>query len=361
MIGIIAEYNPFHYGHLHHLNEVKKLFPNKTICLILAGHFLNRGEVSIVNKWDKTTVALQYGIDLVIELPFLFSSQAADIYAYGAISLLNHLKCEHVIFGSECNDIEKLKKIASISDENISKYLKQGYNYPKSKSLLTKEMINEEITTPNDLLGVSYIKAITKLKSSIIPLTIKRTSDYHNQNLTNKITSASSIRNALKNKVDISNYVPTKDYIKSLDINDLFLILKHKIYFEDLTKYQTVDTNLSSLLKKHIVSSSTITELIEKVKNKNNTYNKIKRSIVHILVNLEKKDVSNEIAYIRVLGFNKKGKNYLNAIKKEIKIPLYSKFNKQLQLEYNATYIYSLLTNDDILKKELTNLIKKDL
>ncbi len=351
MIGIIAEYNPFHYGHLYHLNEVKKMFPDKKICLVLAGHFLNRGEVSVVNKWDKTKVALKYGIDLVVELPFAFATQAADIYAYGAISILHNLKCEYVVFGSESNDIEVLKKLASKKDESsIKKYIKNGFNYPKAMSLVNKDLLSTEINTPNDILGVSYIKAINKLNSNIKPITIKRTNDYHNQELNSKITSASSIRKGLKDGLNIDEFVPTSEYINNININSLFKILKHKIYFENLDNYKTINKDISNLLKKHIVSSNDMDELISKVKNKSNTYNKIKRAIIHILTNFKESD--NELKYIRILGYSNKGKNYLNKIKKELNIPIYSNFNSNLQIEYNATFVYSQITNDDILKLE---------
>ena len=113
MVGIIAEYNPFHNGHLYHLNKVKEMFPDKTITLILVGNFLNRGEVSIIDKFDKTKLALKHGVDLVLELPFIFATQSADIYAYGAIKLLDILNCEYLVFGSETNDLDKLYKIAN--------------------------------------------------------------------------------------------------------------------------------------------------------------------------------------------------------------------------------------------------------
>ena len=158
MIGIIAEYNPFHNGHLYHIKKVKEMFPNKTITLVLAGHFLNRGEVSVLNKWDKTFLALKYGIDLVVELPTVYSSQSADFYALGAINILNELNCEYLIFGSECNDINLLNDIATKLDSNVvlKTYLKQGYNYPKAISLA----YNIDLNSPNDLLAISYIKSI---------------------------------------------------------------------------------------------------------------------------------------------------------------------------------------------------------
>ena len=357
MVGIIAEYNPFHNGHLYHLNKVKELFPDRTICLILAGNFLNRGDLSIINKWDKTKLALHYGIDLIVELPFAFATQAADIYAYGAINILDNLKCEYLVFGSELNDINKLNKIADIMlknnfQEDLSIYLNKGFNYPTSISKILKKHTNIEIKNPNDLLGLSYIKEIKKINSKIKPISIQRTNDYHSTQLDNNIVSATSIRNALKEKKDILKYVPkeTLKYINNIDLNDYFNILKHQIIIDCLTKYQDIDEKLANSFKKNIMKSNNIEELILLVKSKNYTYNKIKRALIHILCGMKKDNY--QLKYIRILGFNKKGQSYLNKIKKDIKLPIITNYNQQLDLELQVTKIYSIISNIDI-KKEL--------
>ena len=356
MVGIIGEYNPFHNGHLYHIKKVKDMFPNEIICLILVGNFLNRGDVSVVEKYDKTKIALEYGVDLVVELPTSFAIQAADIYAYGAISLLNHLKCNYLVFGSESNDLEILNKIADFQVNNlidIKEYVKKGYNYPTSLSLAIKKNLNIKINSPNDLLGISYLKAIKQLNSSIKPITIKRTNDYHSLEATNHISSATSIRQLIKENKDIQNYVPnlTLKYIKNIDLNDFYQIIKYKIMTDDLTKYQDIDFNFANLLKKNINKSNNIDELINNVKSKNYTYNKIKRCLVHILCCLDKKEY--KIEYIHILGFNSKGKNYLNKIKKEIKLPLITNYDKLLDYQLLTDKIYALITNEIKINKPI--------
>ncbi len=356
MVGIIGEYNPFHNGHLYHIKKVKEMFPNEIICLVLVGNFLNRGEVSIIEKYDKATLALEYGVDLIVELPTTFAIQAADIYAYGAISILDHLKCNYLVFGSESNNLETLTKIANIQINNkidINKYVKQGYNYPTSLSLALQEHIEIKIDSPNDLLGISYIKAIKKLNSKIQPITIKRTNDYHNLETSGKISSASSIRNLINNDKNIKDFVPIKTlkYIKKINLNDFYLIIKHKIITEDLTKYQDIDNNLNNLLKKHIDKSNSVEELIYNVKCKNYTYNKIKRCLIHILCCLQKDNY--KIEYIHILGFNKKGKNYLNKIKKEVTLPLITNYNKLLDYQILTDKIYNLINNNSKINKPI--------
>ena len=349
MVGIICEYNPFHNGHLYHLNKVKELFPNEIITLVLVGNFVNRGDVSVINKWDKTKLALDYGIDLVVELPFMFATQSADIYAYGAISILDNLKCDYIVFGSESNDIDTLTKIAN-TNVNIKDLLKKGYNYPKAIDIALTGKLNFSINTPNDLLGISYIKAIKKLNSKIKPITIKRTNDYHNTKVNGEISSATSIRNLIYENKDISKYVPNTNYIKNINLNDFYLIIKHKIMTENLTKYQDIDISLNSLLKKNILNSNSVEELINNVKHKNYTYNRIKRCLVHILCCLDKKDY--KLEYIRILGFNDNGQKYLNKIKKEVTLPLLNKYDNYELLVDN---IYNLISKDTnnkaILKK----------
>ncbi len=348
MVGIICEYNPLHNGHLHHLKEIKKRFPDEVITLVLAGNFLNRGEVSVLEKYDKTNLALDY-VDLVVELPTVLATQAADMYAYGAISILDNLKCNYLVFGSESNDIEKLTKITHTILKNemkIKKFMKQGYSYPASIGLALKKNSNIEINSPNDLLGISYLKAIIKLNSKIKPITIKRTTDYHNSLTEGKISSATSIRKLISNQQNIQNYVPHKtlNYIKNIDLNDFFLIIKYKILTEDLTIYQDIDFNLNNALKKNITKSTNIDQLIANVKSKNYTYNKIKRSLVHILCCIKKNNY--KLEYIHILGFNQKGKKYLNKIKKEVKLPLITNYNDLLKQQILIDKIYALITND---------------
>ena len=164
VIGVIAEYNPFHNGHLYHIKEIKRMYPNSIIVAVISTSFLQRGEVSILNKWDKTRICLENGIDLVIELPFVFSSQSADVFSYGALKILNYLNVNKLVFGSESNDIKLLYNLAKEQlnnksyDKKVKKYLDEGYNYPTAMS----KALSSKVSSPNDLLAISYIKQIIK-------------------------------------------------------------------------------------------------------------------------------------------------------------------------------------------------------
>lgn len=320
-VGIIAEYNPFHKGHLYHLNKVKEMFPGMPIILILIGNYTERGDISVINKWDKTRIALDYGINLVIELPFMFSVESADKYAKGAIELLKELKVNYLVFGSEQNDISLLKKITKIMEtkqynNKVKDYLKEGVSYPVAVSNSINDLTKVIIKNPNDLLGLSYVQQINKQHAKIEPITIKRTDDYH--------TSASTIRKLIKEKSNIEEYVPNDviKYIKPKFIDDYYPLLKYKILTEidDLNKYQLVEEGIENRIKKAIYKANTFEELINLVKTKRYTYNRIKRMFTNILCNLTKKEMKHHNEYIRVLGFDQVGRKYLKGLKTKLKV-----------------------------------------
>ena len=380
VIGIIAEYNPFHNGHLYHLKKVKEMFPNSPIILVLGGNFTQRGDVSILDKWTKAELALKAGIDLIVELPFPFSCASADIFADGAVSILNYLGVTDLVFGSESNDIEGIKKLVETElynpdfDSLVKVYLRMGYNYPTALSKALEDITGTSFTLPNDILGISYVKTIYSHNYKIVPHTIKRTNDYHSKdiNTVNSISSATSIREALinKNLDTIKDSVPlftyeklTSSFLPKLD--DYFHLLKYKIIScNDLTKYNLVDSGLATKLKKEIVTSYSFDELINRIKSKNLTYSRLSRTLIYILCDYTKELAIDfkKVKYIRLLGFNNRGKSYLNKIKKDLEIPIISKFtrekDKMLEYEYQITKMYSLVFRKDKSKELIENEFK---
>ncbi len=358
IIGIIAEYNPFHNGHKYHIEKIKELFPDSLIILVLNGYFTERGNISIINKEDKVKIALKEQIDLVIELPTLFGTQSADTFASTSITLLNYLKVDKIIFGSECNDIKYLTNIANElieSDEKITQNFKNGNNYPTNLS----KSINYDKILPNDILGISYIKAIIKNKCSIEPITIKRTNDYLDTTSNEEIISATNIRNKILENKNIDNFVPkyVPQYIKNIDYNLMFQLLKYKIIScDNLDIYLDVIEGLEYKLKKVINNVNNIDELIMQTKSKRYTYNRIYRMLIHILLDIKKTDANPNLDYIHILGFNVNGHKYLNKIKKNINIPInVNKDSKIYKTELKTALIYDLLTNDKTYQFEYNN------
>ncbi|MBR1386479.1 MAG: nucleotidyltransferase [Bacilli bacterium] len=360
--GIICEYNPFHNGHIYHLKEVKKQVKDDTLILVLSGNYTQRGDLSIISKYDKTRLALMNGVDLVVLLPYSFATESSDFFAKGSIELLNHLKCNKVIFGSESNDILSLKELANIqlNDTRYNKIVKEkldnGDNYPTAMSKALSKISSKTVNEPNDILALSYIKEIIKNNYQMEAISIKRTSDYNSTSLNGSISSARSIREALKNNFSISSAVPndTLKYLVKCDDLLLFNLLKYKIITEnDLSIYQTVDEGLENKIKKEILNSNSLEELIDNIKTKRYTYNKIKRMLIHILCSFtkEEKERYSTIKYIQVLGFSSKGKDYLNKIKKELSVPLITNITKDnidlLELELRVDNIYNMLIHSN--------------
>lgn len=366
IIGVIAEYNPFHNGHLYHLNKIKELYPDSLIVVVLSGHFMQRGEPSIISKWDRTELALEYGADIVIELPFPFATQSADIFAKGAIQILKQMHVDTLIFGSETDNVDKLIELSNIDLENkesIQSNLDRGMSYAKATYEYLKDASNELIQTPNDILGLAYIKSIKNEHANIIPITIKRTNDYHSTDLNGSIVSASAIRKALYDGKDISTLVP-KLTLEKLNNNlffqeDYFPFYHYKMVSEinRLEEYQTVDEGLENRIKKEILNATSLDDFILRVKTKRYTYNKIRRMLTHILVGFTKEEAKKykHISYIRILGFTKKGQHYLNQIKKNMQLPIITKFKKEndpmLELEFRATMVYASILNQEEQKK----------
>lgn len=360
VIGIIAEYNPFHNGHKYHIDQIKKKYPHSIIILALNGYFSERGEVSFLTKEDKVSLSLDYGVDIVVELPALFGTQAADIFAEAAVKILNNFNVDKIIFGSESNDVNTLEQIARTQlydpnfDDRVKEELKEGVNYPTA---LAKALNVDFDFNPNDLLGISYIKAALHNNFEIEFETIKRTNSFHDDDLDEDLVSASNIRNRILNKENIDKYIPYKkeDYIVDINIKKQFELLCYEIltnnHLEDIL---TVDEGIENKLKKEVLKAFNRDDLIYLIKSKRYTYNKISRMLVHILLNVEKKSYT--LDYTKVLGFTQNGQKYLSNIRDDLILPINPDINSdQFKCEIKASFIYDLITNSKTLAFETRN------
>lgn len=370
VIGIIAEYNPFHLGHLYQINKIKEMYKDSIIIAIVSSSFTQRGDVSVLNKWDKARIALDNGIDLVIELPYFYAGQSSDIFAKGAVTILNYLGIDTLVFGIESDDINNLKLMADIqlNDKNynniVKEYLSNGYNYPTALSKAIKDILNLDIYLPNDLLALSYIKQVKLINNNINVIGIKRTNDYHGKEITSNIVNASLIREQFKNNLDISNYIPSYDTNKlyNVSVNDFYPLLKYQILnnINNLDKFLTVDEGIDNRIKKYIKNSNNWNELVNNIKTKRYTYNKINRMLMHILFNLTKDESKNiVIDYVRVLGFNSKGRSYLNKIKKNKDINIVTNYkdgiSKLFDLENRVNNIYAIIVDNKLIYEEYSH------
>lgn len=383
--GIITEYNPFHNGHKFHLEESKKQTKSDGTICIMSGNFVQRGGPAIIDKWKRTELALNNGVDLIIELPTFYAVSSAEFFAKGAVSILNSLNIvNNLFFGSEIGDAKALSEIAKVlvsEDERFQNILKEnlslGLTFAKAreKSLieyLNSSEINNIITSSNNILGIEYIKAILKLNSSINPVALKREgSNYNDKSLSQTFSSATSIREVLKNTSNIEelkNIIPLESYevfskLQEQDYRftfeeEMFKYIKYKIQTNcvNFNNLYEVTEGLDNKIIKEISSSNSLHEFILKIKSKRYTYSKISRILTHIYLGLDNddfKDIANENnLYVRVLGFNKTGREILSLIKANSSIPLITKVprftnNPLLKFDLQATACYSLL-NDKV-------------
>ena len=379
--GIITEYNPFHKGHLYHLNSSINLTNSEGTVCIMSGNFVQRGGPALVDKWTRTKMALDNGVDLVIELPTFYALSSAEFFAKGSIKILDSLGVvDSIFFGSECGNIDSLSLISKTLLEETPQfktYLKENLNlgitYAKAREMtLIKVLENYNLTdilnNSNNILGIEYIKNLMKINSSIKPVTFKREgSKYNDKVLNNDFSSATSIRKSLKeNKSleDLERYLPKSSYEILLDYKNnnkeytfedsMFDYIKYRLISKSINfnNIFEIKEGLDNKLLKEIYNSNSYNELLLNVKSKRYTYTKISRILTQIFLNFDKysfEELSkDEYLYARVLGFNNIGQKILKNIKKNSSIPIITKVNNKdinplLNLDIESTALYSLL------------------
>lgn len=340
------------------------MYPNSLIILVLNGCFTERGEISYLTKEQKTKISLINGINIVVELPVVYGTQASDIFAYHSIRILNQLHITKLVFGSESNDINKIKKLAELQndinfDTLVKEELKKGVNYPTA---LAKALKNDDFDyLPNDLLAISYVKAINKINKNIEPVTILRTNSYHDTKSNDKIISAENIRTKLLNNESVEKYTSASSYINIPNYDIYFKLLKSSILSNHhLNEILDANEGLDNRLIKNITKVNNLEDLINIIKTKRYTYNKINRLLVHILLGLTKSDnKSLEQDYIHLLGFDSFGKKYLNSLKETNFTP--NKKSLVYKYELKASQLYDLINNTNTFEFEYKNqpIIKK--
>ena len=330
VLTIISEFNPFHYGHLYHLGESIKAINPEYKAAIISGNFVQRGEPSLLNKWEKTRIALHYGFDLIVELPTIYAISSAENFASGAIKVAKQLATTHLSFGTECGNIELLEELSSLIDdspeyvENLKDKLARGYSYPKSQEMAIKELFPSKfkgICMPNNILGIEYLRSIKIQEASIKPVTIERNA---------KFASATEIRELIRESKNLDKHLPAFSLdvfeenknngnvaysLKSFEKEIIYTIRKMDI--EELKDYPDISDNLFKKIKTSAQNCNTIDELISRIKNKSITQARIQRILLYVLLNIKKSDMEMskcEIPYVRILGISQKGKKLLSKI-----------------------------------------------
>ena len=379
-IGIIAEYNPFHNGHLYQIQKAKELTGADTVITVMSGNFTQRGDTSLINKFEKAKIALQNEVDMVIELPTIYSISSAENFALGGVKILNEIgNIDYLVFGIEEENLEKLQAIADVlvneDDEfkrNIKEELDKGNSYPKAREIVLKKVLSSEnveniMQKPNNILAIEYLKALKTTNSKIKPFAIKRKNTMHNdENINESYASGTYIRKLFieNNFNEIKKVVPKYTYERLLElknqgtyvssINDFSDIVIYKIRTmtkEEISQIADVNEGLENSIKLASTTCKTIDEIIDKVSTKRYTKTRISRILTYILLDITKSEMEqskNANQYIRVLGINKKCEGILKKINNDKLITSLKKFeenngeNQLLNIDKKATEIYTI-------------------
>lgn len=372
VLGIVAEYNPFHNGHLYHLETAKKLAKADYTIAIMSGNFTQRGSTSIVNKWTKAQMAIISGIDLVIELPTVYSVSSAENFAQGAIKILNSLNIVNKIsFGIETDDFAALNNISSVLNEEPKEYklmlseeLKKGNSFPKARENALIRYLNDNVryknilNNSNNILGIEYLKALKNSKSIIEPIPIKREKVYYNdKKIVDDFASATAIRKLLETKQfeDIIRVVPKSTYEilrKETELENVVIDIskyeKEIIYnlrrmsVEQIAELPDVSEGLENSIKYAVNLCNTIDGVINIIKSKRYTQTRLQRILLFSLLGITQKDMimaKKVNPYIRILAFSKKGKELLSQISSaNIKVPVITSVKKFEDTNTNKSY-----------------------
>ena len=341
--GIVTEYNPFHNGHIYHIQEARKISQCDCMIAVMSGNFVQRGQPAIIDKWQRAQCCLQYGVDIVLELPYPFATQSADYFAQGAIDTLQLAGCECVVFGSESNDIDRLYR-------TLTEVEKRSSDKESSNALLISK--TAEKVHSNDILGVSYLKALQH--TNMIPYTIQRTNAYHDLDHHQKIASASAIRHAIKHNEDVSHTTIMADQLTTThDFEAYYPYLQTLIMTSSsnhLKELFLVDEGMEQLFKKHISNHDTLASFVDACISKKYTRARIQRALVHILTQTSKAEINAlpKLEHIRVLAFNECGRQYLSQLKHTSEVLIASRFSqipsayRELELRATMAYVYPI-------------------
>lgn len=443
-VGLVTEYNPFHNGHLYHLNKAMELTGADISVAVMSGDFVQRGEPAVLDKYTRTSMALNSGVNLVVELPVNYAVSSAESFAAGALKVLDYIKADSIAFGSESGDIERLSKLAHILCDNedtlykeISKYTANGISYAAARQKTVEKLTDKDtgamLTSSNNILAVEYLKAIIKNNYAIKPYTVQRQGDsYNDTDIRSEYASATALRENLKNGmdkwldrdcvagdtmyiitednndknndiidnniIDVSEYIPVKaglilssntNYIYPDDITEaLFTRLldilfassyDKNVFIENVMQYPDVSKEIAGRLYKSAMDMITravpqgsgskcdgvfsFGSLCEHIKTKEVPLSRIKRVLVRITLGLDKKHMQKytDEPYIRVLGFDKKGQEYLSYIRKIVEVPLITKtadYKELLLDDIHAANIYNMIVAGKYGVKEFGDFVR---
>lgn len=390
VIGVVAEYNPFHNGHYYHLQATKEITGAEYCVAVISGNFTQRGDTSIVNKWAKAYMAICGGADLVIELPTVYSISSAENFASGAVKILDNLKVVDAIsFGAEANDLATLNNIANVLYEEPKAYtnilsheLKKGISYPAARENALMMYLNDikryanTLSSPNNILAIEYLKALKIQKSKLEPIMIKRKKVYYNDNkIVDDFASATAIRKLLQDGeyANLRKVIPRSSYtiigqesrkggmVLSLSKYEKEIIYTlRKMTVEEIADLPDVSEGLQFAIKNAANEANNLKDLISNIKSKRYTQTRIQRILLYALLGIDKKLMENSrkvVPYVRVLGFTQKGKSLLSEIsRRNPKLNIITSLKKYMDQNQNKNKVLAEMLEKDIFATDVYTL-----
>ncbi len=382
LLGVVAEYNPFHNGHAYMLNEARRVAGADAVVVAMSGNFVQRGELAILDKWKRAELALKNGADIVLEIPTAFALADAGRYARAGVELLKGIGCDALAFGSESGDIDAIRRVASNLDEHaeelelaMAELSRVGLSYPAARQAAYEKLFEgsehmaadlASLSSPNDILAIEYLRAAGEMEV----FAIRREGAGYLDALDgeNRFQSASGIREAIEDGKDYLTYVPS-DCAYELQRIDTSVLLRRKRAYFQLARYAVLRNSVSEIdsapsggeglasrLKSAVMSSDCVEELIEFAKSKRYTYTRISRLIAQTLLGITRADANLSVEYARLLGCNGRGRDSLSYLKRaeRNRIPIITNINREMQessaeakrlieLDGLAVSIYNLL------------------
>lgn len=390
VIGVVAEYNPFHNGHYYHLQATKEITGAEYCVAVISGNFTQRGDTSIVNKWAKAYMAICGGADLVIELPTVYSISSAENFARGAVKILDNLKVVDAIsFGAEANDLATLNNIANVLYEEPKAYtnilsheLKKGISYPAARENALMMYLNDikryanTLSSPNNILAIEYLKALKIQKSKLEPIMIRRKKVYYNDNkIVDDFASATAIRKLLQGGeyANLRKVIPRSSYtiigqesrkggmVLSLSKYEKEIIYTlRKMTVEEIAELPDVSEGLQFAIKNAANEANNLKDLISNIKSKRYTQTRIQRILLYALLGIDKKLMENSrkvVPYVRVLGFTQKGKSLLSEIsRRNPKLNIITSLKKYMDQNQNKNKVLAEMLEKDIFATDVYTL-----
>lgn len=374
VIGIVCEFNPFHNGHKYLIDSVKG--DNDIVVAVMSGNFVQRGEPAIFSKEIRTKAALLSGVDIVLELPFVYATASAEYFAFNAVKILSDFGCEKIAFGTENADVSSLTRAVDIItkedfDKEVQSFYTGGISFPAARQMaFDKYKVECGISTPNNILAIEYIKAIRKLNSKLEVVTVNRKGAGYNDNFAvGEFASATHIRDLIRKKESFESFVPENVFGLYCDAieNGKYLsaykfelsalsVLRSKLN-DDFSDIANISEGLDNRIKSAINNHNSLEELYDEIKTKRYTYTRIKRAVLSVVFGVKSNDLDIAAPYCRVLGFNTKTSNVMGSLARNSKIPFVASYSdivklqnpeadRVFELENNSTDLYNLVLNN---------------